>query len=110
AWPELLKRHVDVRRLTAGAVHVDVFSTEEEPPATEPLTAPSLPDLPVTATVRRFEVGSFSLTQDGNEIPVRLENLMADLAADADGARLGLQRLTVFGPDAEAGIQGDVAI
>src|SRR5690606_8645511 len=32
------------------------------------------------------------------------------LAADADGARLGLQRLTVFGPDAEAGIQGDVAI
>lgn len=109
-WRALRDRRVDVRRIGARSLHLDLHAGPEkaEPEATA--GAPGWPQLPGSVIVRELAVGSFGLSQDGVEVPVRLEDVAANLAAGPDGARLVLDRLVVRGPDAGASIRGAASL
>lgn len=92
-WPELAHRKVHVRELAADAVRVALTTQPEEPqPPGEPLTELAIP---VEIELDRLAVGAFSLTQDGQQLPVSLGNLQASLAGGARGAQLRIDSLRV---------------
>ncbi|WP_459615741.1 translocation/assembly module TamB domain-containing protein [Bordetella sp. 2513F-2] len=108
-WRALRHRRLHVREVSAGQVKVALAGAAPAPedPAAQP---PGKVALPVAVAVDRFAVGAFSLTQDGQPLPVALHDLVASLAADAQGARLQIASLHMDHPWARAALQGDMAL
>lgn len=109
-WPALNERVLRIDALGAEALHLDLRSTEDEPQDHEPAAPPQWPELPVAIELRRLSVGHFSLTQDGADLPVKVDKLLASLSADAQRAQLQLDSLHVEGPDARADLSGTVSL
>lgn len=109
-WPALNERVLRIDALEAGALHLDLRSGEDEPEDKGPAARPQWPELPVAIDLRRVSLGHFSLTQDGAEVPVQVDNLLASLSADAQRAQLQLDSLHVQGPGARADLSGTVRL
>lgn len=109
-WPALNERVLRIDALGAETLHLDLRSAEDEPQDNEPATPPQWPELPVAIELRRLSVGHFSLTQDGADVPVKVDNLLASLSADSQRAQLQLDSLHVEGPDARADLSGTVSL
>ena len=109
-WPALNKRALHIESLEAQTLHLDLRSAEDAPQDDGPATPPQWPELPVSIDLRRLALGHFSLTQDGAEVPVQVDNLQASLSADATQAQLQLDSLHVQGPDAKADLNGSLRL
>nr|WP_260986167.1 translocation/assembly module TamB domain-containing protein [Bordetella genomosp. 13] len=104
-WPALWQRTLHVRELSAATARVALTTqppAADEPPG-EPFTQLALPG---ELTVDRLALGAFSLTQDGQALPVSLDNLNASLNAGAEGARLRIASLRVGHELAQADVHG----
>nr|WP_313696572.1 translocation/assembly module TamB domain-containing protein [Achromobacter sp.] len=105
-WRALGDRLLHVRNLSAGAVRVDIESSPETPPAEESSEPFTLPKLPVTIAVDRLALGDFQFTQDGEPLPVTLNDLSATFAASQQGAQLRIASLRVGHEVGEADVTG----
>lgn len=105
-WRALGDRLLHVRNLSAGAVRVDIESSPETPPAEESGEPFTLPKLPVTIAVDRLALGDFQFTQDGEPLPVTLNDLSATFAASQQGAQLRIASLRVGHEVGEADVTG----
>jgi len=105
-WSALGDRLLHVRNLSAGAVRVDMASSPETPPAEESSEPFTLPELPVTIAVDRLALGDFQFTQDGEPLPVTLNDLNATFAASQQGAQLRIASLRVGHAVGEADVTG----
>ena len=105
-WSALGDRLLHVRNLSAGAVRVDIESSPETPPAEESGEPFTLPELPVTIAVDRLALGDFQFTQDGEPLPVTLNDLNATFAASQQGAQLRIASLRVGHEVGEADVTG----
>ena len=105
-WRALGDRLLHVRNLSAGAVRVDIESSPETPPAEESSEPFTLPKLPVTIAVDRLALGDFQFTQDGEPLPVTLNDLNATFAASQQGAQLRIASLRVGHEVGEADVTG----
>src|SRR5690606_20799004 len=94
-WRALNERVVRIESLGAQTLHLDLRSAEDAPQDNEPATPPQWPELPVSIDLRRLALGHFSLTQDGVDVPVQVDNLQASLVAGATQAQLQLDSLHV---------------
>ncbi|WP_414632010.1 translocation/assembly module TamB domain-containing protein [Achromobacter sp. UBA4530] len=105
-WSALGDRLLHVRNLSAGSVRVDMESSPETPPAEESSEPFTLPKLPVTIAVDRLALGDFQFTQDGEPLPVTLNDLNATFAASQQGAQLRIASLRVGHEVGEADVTG----
>ncbi|WP_312427505.1 translocation/assembly module TamB domain-containing protein [Achromobacter sp.] len=105
-WSALGDRLLHVRNLSAGSVRVDMESSPETPPAEESGEPFTLPKLPVTIAVDRLALGDFQFTQDGEPLPVTLNDLNATFAASQQGAQLRIASLRVGHEVGEADVAG----
>lgn len=105
-WSALGDRLLHVRNLSAGAVRVDIESSPETPPTEESNEPFTLPKLPVTIAVDRLALGDFQFTQDGEPLPVTLNDLSATFAASQQGAQLRIASLRVGHEVGEADVTG----
>jgi len=108
-WQALWQRRAHVRELSADTVRVAQVSqpdAADEPPG-EPLTELTLP---VAVAVDRLALGAFSLTQDGQALPVSLSDLQARLEGGANGALLDITHLRVGHELAQADVQGTAQV
>ena len=108
-WRALWGRKLHVRELSADAARVALVTqppAADEPPG-EPFTQLVLPG---ELAVDRLAVGAFSLTQDGQALPVSLGNLTARLNGGADGARVHIDSLRVGHELAEADVRGTATV
>lgn len=109
-WRALGDRLVHVRNLSAGSVRVEMVSSPETPPAEESAEPFSLPELPVTIAVDRLALGDFQFTQDGQPLPVTLNDLSATFAAGQQGAQLRIASLRVGHEVGEADVTGQAEL
>lgn len=109
-WRALGDRLVHVRNLSAGSVRVEMTSSPETPPAEESAEPFTLPELPVTIAVDRLALGDFQFTQDGQPLPVTLNDLSATFAAGREGAQLRIASLRVGHEVGEADVTGQAEL
>ncbi|WP_066413836.1 translocation/assembly module TamB domain-containing protein [Bordetella ansorpii] len=107
-WRALWQRKLHVRELSASAARVALATqpAADEPPG-QPFTELVLPG---EVVVDRLAVGVFSLTQDGQPLPVSLGNLDASLDGGVDGARVRIARLRVGHELADADVRGTATL
>lgn len=105
-WRALGDRLVHVRNLSAGSVRVEMVSSPETGPVEESAEPFALPELPVTIAVDRLALGDFQFTQDGEPLPVTLNDLSATFAASQQGAQLRIASLRVGHEVGEADVTG----
>ncbi|WP_066128860.1 translocation/assembly module TamB domain-containing protein [Bordetella ansorpii] len=108
-WRALWRRKLHVRELSADAARVALVT--QPPAADQPPGAPFTElVLPGEVAVDRLAVGAFSLTQDGQALPVSVADLNASLDGGADGARVRITRLRVGHELAEADVRGTATL
>ncbi|MEI2418352.1 translocation/assembly module TamB domain-containing protein [Orrella sp. JC864] len=106
-WPQLGERLLRVQDLSADRIRVETASA---PPSEEQDGGPfSFPVLPVQVAIDRLAVGRFELVQDGQPLPVEIEDLQATLAL-AQTAQLRLASLRVGHPMARTQLQGELRL
>lgn len=105
-WRELLERRLHVVELSAGAIHVDLASTPDEP-AGEPF---KMPVLPIRVAIDRLAVGELVVRQDGAPLPVSINDLSTSLALTEQGGQLVLQSLRIGHEQVQAGFHGEVTV
>lgn len=106
AWPELWRRRLHVREVSAGALHVALNETGAPAPTAE--SPASVPVLPVSIAVDRLAVGDFSLLRDGQPLPVTLDGLQASLSADAQGVQVRIASLRVGHQIGQTDVQAEL--
>lgn len=109
-WRALGDRLVHVRDVSAGSVHVALKSSPEEAPAEDDGEPFSLPSLPVDIAVDRLALGDFQLDQDGQPLPVTLNDLNATFAASKQGAQLRIANLRVGHEVGQAEVSGQAEL
>lgn len=109
-WRALGDRLLHVRNLSARSVRVDMVSSPEAPPAEDNGEPFTLPKLPVTIAVDRLALGDFQFTQDGQPLPVTLNDLNATFAAGQQGAQLRIASLRVGHEVGEADVTGQAQL
>ncbi|MEN4919543.1 translocation/assembly module TamB domain-containing protein [Achromobacter spanius] len=105
-WRALGDRLLHVRNVSAGSVRVETTSSPETPPVQESDEPFTLPDLPVTIAVDRLALGDFQFIQDGQPLPVTLNDLSATFAAGKQGAQVRIASLRVGHEVGEADVTG----
>ena len=105
-WRALGDRLLHVRNLSAGSVRVAMTSPPQAPPAEDGDEPFTMPELPVTIAVDRLALGDFQFIQDGQPLPVTLNDLSATLAAGRQGAQLRIASLRVGHEVGEADVTG----
>ncbi|WP_050814929.1 translocation/assembly module TamB domain-containing protein [Achromobacter arsenitoxydans] len=105
-WRALGDRLLHVRNVSAGSVRVAMTSAPEEPPADDSDAPFTLPELPVTIAVDRLALGDFQFIQDGQPLPVTLNDLSATFAAGKQGAQLRIASLRVGHEVGQADVTG----
>lgn len=107
-WPQLGERLLRVQDLSADSIRVELTSDPDAPPD-EASGEFSLPSLPVHIAIDRLAVGRFDLLQDGQPLPVSVEDLQATVAA-GEAAQLRIANLRVGHPLAQVQLQGELRL
>ena len=109
-WRALGDRLLHVRNLSAGSVRVAMTSSPDEPPAEDDGEPFSLPALPVDIAVDRLVLGDFQFIQDGQPLPVTLNDLSATFAAGKPGAQLRIASLRIGHEVGQAQVSGQAEL
>ena len=109
-WRELLGRRVHVDSLKADTAWVDLRSSPEEPELVGPEQPFSMPELPVSVRLDDLSLGELILTQDGNPLPMTLQDFSAALVLDENHGQLRLRNLSVATDSLEAHLEGDANV
>lgn len=109
-WRALGDRLLHVRNVSAGSVRVAMTSSPDEPPAEDDGQPFSLPELPVDIAVDRLALGDFQFIQDGQPLPVTLNDLSATFAAGKPGAQLRIASLRVGHEVGQADVSGQAEL
>ncbi len=105
-WPELLERRLHVQDISANVVSVDLASSPDKTPG-EPF---KMPALPLRVAIDRLAVDELIVRQNGEQVPVSIQNLASSLALDDEGAQLVLQSLELGHELVHAEFQGEAKV
>ncbi|RTZ40752.1 DUF490 domain-containing protein [Candidimonas sp. SYP-B2681] len=105
-WPELLQRRLHVQDISANVVSVDLASSPDQAPG-EPF---KMPVIPLRIAIDRFAVDELIVRQDGEQLPVSVQNLASSLALNDEGAQLVLQSLELGHEQVHAVFQGEAKV
>lgn len=107
-WLALQQRLVHVNNLSASRLDVALTSQPEQAPAdpSEPVDI----NLPVRIAVDRLALDEFTLTQDGEPLPIELSGLQGTLAAGPTGAQVRVNALRVGHEIAQTDIEAEVVL
>lgn len=100
-WRDIIRRRVHLRELSAQSLHVALNATTASSAASA-----SLPVLPLQWVVDKLALGQFTLTQQGEVLPLQVRGLEASLRATAAGGTLLLSRLHLQHALAQGDFQG----
>lgn len=106
-WPRLLDRELHVRNLSAAQLNI---ALTRDPAPKEDTTPFSMPDLPVQIRVDHLAVDAFSMTMDGEALPVDLADFAASVYLDRDQGQLLLNSLALGHEHADVTLEGDIQV
>lgn len=107
-WRALQHRLVHVNNLSASRLDVALTSQPQEEPS-EPGEPVDI-SLPVRIAVDRLALGEFTLTQDGEPLPIELSGLQGTLAAGPTGAQVRVNALRVGHEIAQTDVEAEVVL
>ncbi|HUH61020.1 MAG TPA: translocation/assembly module TamB domain-containing protein [Candidimonas sp.] len=105
-WRELLDRRAHVHDLSASLLAVELTPAPEEAPG-EPF---KMPALPVLVTIDRLAVDDLRISQDGEALPVSIQNLSTSLAVTDAGGQLVVQTLQLGHEQMDIAIEGELNV
>ncbi|NYT59013.1 translocation/assembly module TamB domain-containing protein [Alcaligenaceae bacterium] len=105
-WRDLLDGSLHISDLSAGSLHLDLQSSQDET-ASEPF---SMPALPVRLAIDSLVLNELAVTLDGEPLPVDVGKLSASLALNQSGGQLLIHSLDVAHDQLKAGVSGEVKV
>ncbi len=105
-WRDLLDGRLHIAELSAGALRLDLRSSQEEK-TDEPF---SMPALPLRVAVDKLALGKLAVNLDGEPLPVDVSNLSTSLSLTEAEGQLILQSLDVQHEQLRAGFSGEARV
>lgn len=106
-WPQLLQRQLHVQTVSADVVDIAVQRAAADDSPDSPF---SMPELPLEVRIDRFAVGTFTLTLDGQPIPLGVDNLVSSLYLDAQRGQLNVANVDLGHALADVRAEADVQL
>ncbi|MCD9473096.1 hypothetical protein, partial [Photobacterium phosphoreum] len=90
SWRELQDRRLHIQDVSAATLNLNLLST----PDADDDQPFAMPELPVLVAVDRLAVGHLTISQDGESLPVNVNQASLALALNNAGGQVVLQSLT----------------
>lgn len=107
-WKALQHSLVHVNNLSASRVDIALTSQPDKEP--DEASGPVDIQLPVRIAVDSLSLGEFTLTQDGEPLPIGLSGLQGTLAAGPTGAQVRVNALRVGHEIAQTDVEAEVVL